>query len=216
MAVAQEFQRINPRVAFWQAYEPAVKCDLSCCALKCREGWVWVDPIGLAAMDALLAEAPPAAIVLTNGNHARASAALRERLDVPVIAHTDAGTELVADVTVDRWVTGEDALLFPELRVFRIHGAGPGEIALLLTPALARVNEAAGDTCPGNVLVLGDAVVNVAPVGFAFLPDKYCSDPRALRESVEKLLRFDFELLTFAHGAPLVTGPKDKLRLLFA
>jgi len=27
-------------------------------------------------------------------------------------------------------------------------------------------------------------------------------------------LRFDFELLTFAHGAPLVAGPKDKLRSL--
>jgi hypothetical protein len=216
MAFAQEFQQINPRVAFWQAYEPAVKCDLSCCALKCQEGWVWVDPIGLAAMDALLAEAPPVAIVLTNGNHARASAALRERLGVPVIAHTDARAELAADVTVDRWVAGEDVLLFPELRAFRIHGAGPGEMALLLTPGLAQVNEGAAGTCPGNILVLGDAVVNVEPVGFAFLPDKYCEDPLALRESVGKLLRFDFELLTFAHGVPLVAGPKDKLRLLFA
>ena len=213
MAVAQEFQRIHPRVAFWEAYEPAVKCDLSCCALRCREGWVWVDPIGLAAMDALLAEAPPAAIVLTNGNHARAAAALRERMQIPVIAHTDAADELAGEVVVDCRVTGEDAALFPELRALRVDGASPGEMALLLTPSLSQVE--AGVRHSGNVLVLGDAVVNVAPVGFCFLPDKYCQDPRALRESVEKLLRFDFELLTFAHGAPLVTGPKDKLRSLF-
>jgi hypothetical protein len=212
MAVAQEFQRIHPRVAFWEAYEPAVKCDLSCCALRCREGWVWVDPIGLAAMDALLAEAPPAAIVLTNGNHARAAAALRERMQIPVIAHTDAADELAGEVVVDRRVTGEDAALFPELRALRVHGAGPGEMALLLTPCLSEAE--AGVRHSGNVLVLGDAVVNVAPVGFCFLPDKYCQDPRALRESVGKLLRFDFELLTFAHGAPLVAGPKDKLRSL--
>jgi hypothetical protein len=212
MAVAQEFQRIHPRVAFWVAYEPAVKCDLSCCALRCREGWVWVDPIGLASMDALLAEAPPAAIVLTNGNHARAAAALRDRMQIPVIAHTDAADELAGEVVVDRRVTGEDAALFPELRALRVHGAGPGEMALLLTPSLSEAE--AGVRHSGNVLVLGDAVVNVAPVGFCFLPDKYCQDPRALRESVGKLLRFDFELLTFAHGAPLVAGPKDKLRSL--
>jgi hypothetical protein len=212
MAVAQEFQRIHPRVAFWEAYEPAVKCDLSCCALRCREGWVWVDPIGLAAVDALLAEAPPAAIVLTNGNHARAAAALRDRMQIPVIAHTDAADELAGEVVVDRRVTGEDAALFPELRALRVHGAGPGEMALLLTPSLSEAE--AGVRHSGNVLVLGDAVVNVAPVGFCFLPDKYCLDPRALRESVGKLLRFDFELLTFAHGAPLVAGPKDKLRSL--
>ncbi len=213
MAVAQEFQRIHPHVAFWEAYEPSVKCDLSCCALKCREGWVWVDPIGLAAMDELLAEAPPAAIVLTNGNHARAAAALREQMGIPVMAHTDAADELAGEVVVDRWVPGEDATLFPELRALRVHGAGPGEVALLLTPSLSQVG--AGELHPGNVLVLGDAVVNVVPVGFGFLPDKYCQDPRVLRESVGKLLRFDFELLTFAHGAPLVVGSKDKLGLLF-
>ena len=164
-------------------------------------------------MDELLAEAPPAAIVLTNGNHARAAAALREQMGIPVMAHTDAADELAGEVVVDRWVPGEDATLFPELRALRVHGAGPGEVALLLTPSLSQVG--AGELHPGNVLVLGDAVVNVVPVGFGFLPDKYCQDPRVLRESVGKLLRFDFELLTFAHGAPLVVGSKDKLGLLF-
>ena len=92
MATAQEFRAITPAIFFWQAYEPAVKCDLSSCAIATPEGLVFVDPIALAegALRELLAGSRAAAIVLTNGNHSRAAAGFRERLGVKVFASADA------------------------------------------------------------------------------------------------------------------------------
>ena len=76
MPAAAEFHRITDDLFFWQTYAPAVKSDLSCCALRVGGRLVFVDPIPLAkaALADLVADAPPALIVLTNGNHARAAA----------------------------------------------------------------------------------------------------------------------------------------------
>ena len=79
-------------------------------------------------------------------------------------------------------------------------GAAPGEIAL----------HAEG------VLHVGDALIHLPSTGFAPLPDKYCTDPRELRAALGKLLRFPCEVLTFAHGLPLVTHARQRLADLLA
>lgn len=198
VAVADEIQQVTPELWVWQAYEPAVKCDLSSAALLVEGGLLLIDPIRLAA-DAL-AEltniAPPQIIVLTNANHARAAAWYRERFDVPVAA--DAGAvpelELHADQILD-----DSAMLPGGVRVVRLPGAVAGEIALL---------GASGIVC------IGDALIHLEPLGFSLLPDKYCLDPRQLRASLRKLLPFDCRVLTFAHGSPLVAGAHARLAAL--
>ena len=57
-----EFQIVRPGLAFWQAYDPSVKTELSCCAVETLEGLVFVDPVRLApeALEELLNGPRPA------------------------------------------------------------------------------------------------------------------------------------------------------------
>ena len=93
---AEEFQVVSPSLAVWQAYEPAVKCELSSCARRFGDELVFIDPIPLAAdaLAELTALAAPLAVVCTNGNHARAAEEYRARFGIPVLAHADAVAEL--------------------------------------------------------------------------------------------------------------------------
>lgn len=199
MPAADEFQLIRPDLAFWQAYEPAVKCDLSCCARRVDSQLVLIDPIPLVApaLAELAALATPAAIVLTNGNHARAAAEFRARFSIPILAHAAAVPAL--GIPVDEELA-DGAIVADGLKVIALPGAGLGEIALH----------------GGGVLHVGDALIHVEPPGFAPLPDKYCADARELRRSLGKLLRTEFEILTFAHGLPLIVQARRRLENLLA
>jgi hypothetical protein len=186
-------------VFFWQAYDPSVKCPLSSCAIGTAAGLILVDPIPLGedALSELAGVGSPAAIVLTNGNHGRAAAAWRDRFGIPVLAPVDAGPDL--GVTPD--ATLADGEFAPgDLRVIALPGAGPGEIGLV----------------GAGVLCLGDAVINIAPEGLRLLPERYCSDARRLPISLRKLLSCEFDVVTFAHGTPLVAQARQLLEPLFA
>ena len=129
MAVATDFRAVTPSLFAWQAFEPAVKCDLSSCAVDVAGRLIFIDPIELsgAALGRLLHGRKTRAIILTNGNHTRAAAALRDHLGVKVLASTDAsGLDIVPDETL---VEGQIAP--GEMEVITLHGAGPGEIALV-------------------------------------------------------------------------------------
>jgi hypothetical protein len=196
---AEEFQLIRPGLFHWQAYDRSVKTDLSCCACQTAGGFVFIDPIPLhkSAEAELLAIAPPRAVIVTSGNHARAADDYRARLGVPIYAETGAVAEL--PFAVDHPVSDGETIL-DDFAVAALPGAAAGEIALYRSDALH----------------FGDALIHVPPPGFAILPDKYCADPRELRRSLGKLLRFSFELLTFAHGLPVVAHARQRLTQLLA
>jgi hypothetical protein len=199
MARADEVQEVRPDLHFWQAYDPAVKVDLSCCSRRMARGTVFIDPIPLAkqALSELIADAPPLAVILTGGNHARAAADYRARFSIPIYAHAEAVPEL--GIAVDHTLADEETVL-DFFTVITLSGATPGEIAL----------HGAG------VLHIGDALIHLPAQGFTLLPDKYCSEPAELRRSLEKLLRFPFEVLTFAHGLPIVARARQRLSQLLA
>jgi glyoxylase-like metal-dependent hydrolase (beta-lactamase superfamily II) len=199
MARADETHEIRPGLHFWQAYEPAVKADLSCCARQTARGLVFIDPIPLAseALAELTATAKPAAIILTSGNHARNATDYRTRYSIPIYAHADASAEL--GMIPDHLVADGETVL-DDLTVITLPGAAAGEIALF----------------GGDILHVGDALIHLPPLGFGLLPDKYCADPRELRRSLGKLLRFPFEVLTFAHGLPIVAHARQRLSELLA
>ena len=197
MAIAGDIVAVTASLFTWQAYEPAVKCELSSCAMVTNEGLLLVDPIELAepAFASLVNGRRPAAIVLTNGNHTRAAAIFRTRLGVPIFAAGNAdGLEIVPDATA-----ADGELLPGGMRVVTLPGAAPGEIALIGN----------GAAC------IGDALINLPPEGFRILPAKYCSDPAALGNSLRKLLSYEFQVMTFAHGTPLIgEGPRRLEQLL--
>lgn len=193
-ARADEVQRVTDSLYFWQAYDPAVRVDLSCCAVRSEEGWVLIDPIALHydALGELLEVAHPACIVLTNGNHARSAKYFSERFSIPIFAHAEAEPEL--GIKVDAYLR-EGEQVGGALGVIEIGGAGAGEVALISASGLH----------------LGDALINLEPHGLTVLPEKYCSDPKKLHENLRKLLNVDFPLMTFAHGLPLLNRPKESL-----
>lgn len=199
MKPAQEFQVVRPGVCFWQNYEPAVKCDLTSTAIQVGQGLIFIDPIPLAsdALDELIALAVPKLIVLTNGNHARAAAMMKERFSIPIAAHPEAAANLGLFIDLELR-EGVDAA--QGFEVVELPGAGAGEIALLADGAL----------------LIGDALIHLEPDGLRILPDKYCLDAKTLRLALEKLLRFEWQLLTFAHGLPLVSNARRKLESLLA
>ena len=147
-------------------------------------------------MEELIATHTPLAIVLTNGNHTRAAVRFRDRFGMKVFAAADAdGLDITPDATF------ADGDVAPGgMRVVTLPGAGPGEIALI-----------------GNgIACVGDALIHLEPEGFRMLPAKYCSDARMLAESLRKLLSCEFDVLTFAHGTPLVGQARRRLELLLA
>ncbi|MEA3189364.1 MAG: hypothetical protein QOD99_3194 [Chthoniobacter sp.] len=202
MKAAEELQQIRKDLWFWQAYDPAVKTELCSCALKLDAGLVFIDPIRLDAesMSVLETAAPPLAVMVTNGNHARAAQEFREKFSVPILAHADgvSGLELEVDQVLE-----DGAAVFGELAAVSLPGFGPGEIALY--SARGR-----------GALFLGDALINAGSHGLAPLPSKYCADARVASQSLQKLLQFDFELMTFAHGLPIVTAAKSRVQQLLA
>ena len=198
-ARADEFQELSDTLYHWSVYEPAVKCEIGCTALKLDSGWVVIDPVPLAgaAWKELLALAELRAILLTNGNHVRDAVTLSKLHRVPVVTAPDTRrdiTELRPDITLlpNELLYGITAIAIP--------GATPGETAFYSNT---------------GVMILGDAIINTRlEAGLEFLPDKYCADAKQNRASLRKLLNFDFHTLTLAHGAPVTTRAKEKLEAL--
>lgn len=86
----------------------------------------------------------------------------------------------------------------PGLTVIPLPGAAPGEAALH----------------GRDLLIVGDALINLASHPFSLLPDKYCEDPAELRRSLARLLDIEFSRLLFAHGTPVMTGARARLAAL--
>lgn len=191
MRPVNELQFATPTLAVWQAYSPEVKVDCTSTALATPAGWLLVDPIPLA--DSCIAELtstqPLAGIALTSTTHQRASLDLREKHGLPIYAPH--APDLIADI----WLKPGDTFC-DEVRAIPMLGAASGEIALLC----------------GDVLVLGDAIINLGEL--AILPDKYCEDPRQLRESLGDLADYEFKIACFAHGLPIVANAQDQIKRL--
>ncbi len=198
MRPADEFQKIADGLFFWQGYDAAVKADLCSTALQVGAELFFVDPIPLAkeALAELTGIATPAAVILTNGNHERAAENFRERFNIPVFAHENSRGEI--SLAMDEWLVGENVAIRAGLTAVHLPGAGTGEMALHAH----------------RTLVVGDALINLGQTGFAFLPDKYCANPKQLRESARRLLALDFDVMTFAHGLPIVADAKRRLKTL--
>jgi hypothetical protein len=59
-------------------------------------------------------------------------------------------------------------------------------------------------------------VIHFGSPGFSLLPAKYCADPGGLANDLRKLLSYDFHILTFAHGEPIVQQARERLQKLLA
>jgi hypothetical protein len=193
-----DFDAITSHLAVWHAYDPAVKAELYSTCLTTTGGGIYlIDPIPLQkrALDQLIGSSGVAGIIVTNSNHQRAAAQLAQECAVPIFAHRKAfpNDQLSSLRTI---ADGEE--ICEGFRVIGIEGAPPGELVLHYTGH-------------GGMLIIGDALINFEPHGFAFLPAKYCSNQNQMRRSLRKLLDYKAERMFFAHGMPILTGASKRL-----
>jgi glyoxylase-like metal-dependent hydrolase (beta-lactamase superfamily II) len=196
---ASEFQMVSDNLFVWSVYDPEMKCDLWSTLVKTSSGLVVIDPAPLAeaAWQELFELGQLRAILLTNGNHARAAVELRKAHPVPIVTAPETRREFI-DFKPDVVLLPNELLY--GIAPIAIPGATPGETAFFSNT---------------GVMVLGDAVINVSTEkGLELLPDKYCEDAALNHESLKQLLAFDFHILTFAHGAPMTTHAKENLQAL--
>jgi glyoxylase-like metal-dependent hydrolase (beta-lactamase superfamily II) len=113
--------------------------------------------------------------------------------------HERAAAQFAADFATPIYRDG--ALPEAGLTVIPVPGAPAGEIAV-------HFNERNG------TMIIGDALINFEPHGFALLPTKYCTDARAMRQSLRQLLDYSFERMFFAHGLPILTSARERLEQL--
>ena len=202
MPLAEEIDQVAPGVSVWQAYDPAVKADLFSAALETPAGTYLVDPIGLQvdAANTLESRHKVSGIVVTNENHGRAALQFGEKFSVPIYLHASLGNAFAFPRVIELQDTGAVA---PGLTAIAIDGAPAGEIALHYE-------------ADGGTMVIGDALINFEPHGFAFLPAKYCRDFKLMRRSLPRLLEYRFERMLFAHGTPILTDARARLESLLA
>jgi glyoxylase-like metal-dependent hydrolase (beta-lactamase superfamily II) len=195
-----DLAQLRPGLWVWHAYDPSARTELFSSAIATAGGVCVVDPIPLAEADlAGLAQAAQlAAVIVTNTNHQRAAFDYSDRFSVPVLAHP----ETLAAIKPARF---DDLFVIASkggLDAIEIEGAVAGEIALY-------------DPLDKGTLIVGDALINLEPYGFTFLPKKYCLDQKKMRRSLRKLLSLSVERILFAHGTPIISGVSTRLRRLF-
>lgn len=196
-----EVTRFAPESFYWETFSDELKTTLSSAALRKEPEVVLIDPVPLtmAAMNKLVGHASRAFTLLTNANHERAALAMRNNMRVPIWAHKDAKPDLELEPN-DFFEDGDE--LPGGLKAIHVPGSSPSETAFY-TPA------------NGGIVFIGDALVNLDPNnGMAFLPDKYSRDPKQSRQSLRKLLKLEFEMMTFAHGQPIVKDARKRLATL--
>jgi glyoxylase-like metal-dependent hydrolase (beta-lactamase superfamily II) len=200
MRPASDFDRIVPNIAIWHAYDPEVKTELYSTCVATGSGTYLVDPILLQreAFAEMMGSGPVAGIVLTNSNHHRAAAQFAQQFSVPIFAH---GDTFPNDQTGQLTFLTDGDEICDGLRVIGIAGGPPGEIVLHYAVY-------------GGTLIVGDALINFEPYGFAFLPTKYCSNQKQMRRSLRKLLDYKGKRILFAHGTPILSAASERLQAL--
>ena len=200
MLTAPELHQVAPSLFLWHLYDPKVKAELFSTALVTRDGLYLVDPVPLdqEPMDELIIDRHVRGIIVTNGNHRRASDHWADLFDAPVLAHP-------ASFDIERPARfvelADGTRISADLEVISIQGAVPGEIVL-------------HHTTNSPTLIVGDALIHWEPYGFTFLPGKYCLDEKRMRQSLQKLGQLNPERLFFAHGLPILRRASERLRTL--
>ena len=166
------------------------------------EGNLCVDPVEPSA-DALarLEREGVARIVLTNRNHVRKAALVRERTGAPIAIHpADAAYAHEQGATIDAdLVPGERIGGFT---VVGVPGKSPGEVVL---------------HCPRRrLLIVGDAVIGNPPGQLSLLREKVMDDPPRLRASIAALAALEVEVLLPGDGVPILREAGARLRELVA
>lgn len=197
-------REILPGIFTWGSTYADRPWDLNGYAIALTGGTVLIDPPAPEEADWQKLPTPITTVVLTNRDHIRDAPLFRARLGARIVASKDEVsqfTSLPIDVTVQ-----EGDLIGSALRVIHLPGKSPGEIGLYLEPAY---HVASRDK--GGVLILGDAIIGNPPGTLGLIPEEKLDDPKTLRRSLPKILKYNFDVLLLCDGQPVLGDAKQKV-----
>jgi glyoxylase-like metal-dependent hydrolase (beta-lactamase superfamily II) len=188
-------------VLTWARFSEPHGYDFNGYLVRLPGGNVCIDPVepDEATLDEIAREGA-ARIVLTNRNHTRASAKVRDRTGARIAIHrADAAYARSQGVEPDDDVESGETI--GPLVAVAAGGKSPGEIVLHWPER--------------RILFVGDACVGKPPGSCALLPERVVDDPAALRRSLRRIAdEIDFDVRLVGDGAPILSGGREALRAL--
>ena len=190
---ATELDRLSPYLLIWHAFDHAAKTELFSTAVVTDHGTIVIDPIALGAIaeQELNGCGPIQSIIVTNVNHVRAAISFHQRYAAPIFAAVELSKELPSAQAVYHGTA------IHNLRIIGLDGAAGGEIAI-------------HDPRDRGSVIVGDALINFDPYGFAVLPKKYCLNQKEMIRCLHRLLDLKFQRLLFAHGILITTCAPER------
>lgn len=194
-------RELLPGIHVWHWFSDRFQYDFNGTFVEDPGGNLAIDPVELDEPTlAELVRRGVARIVITNRNHFRAAARLREATGARVAVHpADAAFVCERGVAVDDPLAPGDRV--GPFTVVAMEGKSPGEIALHWPER--------------RLLLVGDACVGNPPGELGLLPAKVIDDPAALARSLGRAAReLDIDTLLVGDGAPILTGARAALTAL--
>lgn len=182
-------ESVAPGIWRWSAFSPHHRVDLASHLVWDGRNCLVFDPLPLSdsIWSAWPIDSKPGWLIITNENHERDYQAWTQRFPSAVgIVSPLESAESSLQVLPRDWVR------------FQLTGGAGGETAFYCAVL--------------DLMVFGDAVVNLPGRGLELLPDKYCRNSAFLRDSLKKLPRFGRALL--AHGQPLLERASERIQAL--
>ena len=190
-----------PNVWEWSWFSEEKRLNFNGHLLTVGEHRILVDPPPMTAGDIAFArqEGPVDYILVTNRDHEREAASLREKFRCSIMVPELDAKEMA--LTPDK--TCKDGELLPGgIWVIQLaHQKSPGESALFL------------DTGKG-ILLVGDAIIGHPDGALRHLPPEKYADVELARDGLRRLLKYKFESLIVGDGASIISGAKPILEQL--
>jgi glyoxylase-like metal-dependent hydrolase (beta-lactamase superfamily II) len=196
-AVAESAEEVVPGVwRWWVLNERIGGAESTAHAFRANGNVVFVDPVRLAE-EARAALGPVQAVCLTAQCHQRSAWRYRRELRAEVWAPE--GTRPLEEEPDATYRAGDE--LPGGLRA--VHTPGPEEAHF----SFLREGDPA-------LLFCSDLLTHHEGRELDFVPLRYHDDPAQTRRTVEGFLDLPFDVLCFAHGAPITDDPKAAIRAL--
>lgn len=190
---------IAPGIQQWSFFSQDKQLDFNGLLLTINDHCILVDPppMDAAARTAILKGRTVDYTLLTNRDHTREAEACRRDFKAKVYApEIDAP---LMEIPIDK--TYKDGELLPG-GLWAIHlrdMKSPGESALFL------------DMGKGY-LILGDSLIGKPPGQLNLLPADKFADVSKAKESLKRLLKYNFDAVLVGDGTSILTGAKEAVR----
>ncbi len=184
-----------PNIWEWSWFSEDKQLNFNGHLLTVGEHRILVDPPPMTASDMAFARqgGPVDYIIVTNRDHEREAAQLREEFHCTVMAPELDAKEMT--LTIDK--TYKDGELLPGgIWVVQLaYQKSPGESALFLPTGK-------------GLFIVGDAIIGHPEGALRLLPPEKYADISQARESLRRLLKYAFDSLVVGDGTSIVTGAK--------